>query len=79
MRSDHELTATAEANPFTSVNEKPQSPEETKEEEDEDKIDSEVDEATPVIAEWQEQNHLTVGAVRSKETKPTSFVTNPDK
>ena len=79
MRKDHEESATADANPFSSVNEKVISPEETKEEDDEDKIDLEVDEATPVIAEWQEQNQITVHSVRSKETKPTSFVTNPDK
>lgn len=67
--------------PFTSVNEKPQAPEETKEqfEEDEDNGEAEADEATPVIAEWQEQRQAQDRTVRSKETKPGSFATNPEK
>lgn len=80
MRNQTRQFDNADPMPFTPVNEKPQSSEELKEKvEDEDNGEADADEATPVIAEWQEQQQNQNRTILVKETKPGPFETKSDK
>ena len=68
------------SNPFDPQQEKPSPSEELKDEMNaEDEGECDVEETTPVIAEWQEKQTLGNRTVRSNETKLGSFANNPEK